>query len=157
MNDLPKHLLNNQQQSGLTLLELLIVLSIIAILLSFGIGLLINNLQQLAVREAESVFLRNVEALRSQVFQSQTTAFVEVLDNQKGYIIFADSPNRQRIALPKNINVTFKYAKGKTFKRLGYYPPYAEVSAVNSIVEFDNGNYKRTLYILGVTGKVVRK
>ncbi|WP_145975219.1 type II secretion system protein [Deinococcus gobiensis] len=143
-------------QEAFTLLEILVVLSVIAILmviLSWGI---IRSIRSAELREAASQVATDLRRARSQS-QRGSADVVLVLPGSSGNTSYkVDTVNK---TLPGNVQLIFKGSSGGATTNVTYQAPYGELSgAVGSVYTVRSpmsGIGDLEIRIVGVTGKVI--
>lgn len=150
-------MLKNSSNQGFTLLELLIVIVIISILLITGFYTLQNYLKTTAVREAESLFIRDMNSVRSTTYKRNKPSKVVIENNGKAYSLWYGATKKLERNLANGIKISFTTPNGKHLNEIRYKPPYAEVNIINTAIEIKNDSISKNLLVLGVTGKLVKK
>lgn len=144
---------------GLTLLELLVLLGVLAILLSIGISGYVNYRRSLLIREAATQFATDLAYWRSQARKTSRSYQFSVIPNTDTYQVgeydksspggFKDTP------ITKNLpaGAVFSQVKDPTFQ---FFAPYGVTSAANNSIEIQAlGNRRLQVNLVGLTAKVV--
>lgn len=144
---------------GMTLLELLIVLGMLAILLSIGVSGYVNYRRSLLIREATTQFATDLAYWRSQARKTSSSYQFVVTPNTSTYQIGEydkSSPSGFKgTPLTKNLpsGAIFSQVKDSRFQ---FFAPYGVTSAANNSIEIQTpGNRRLQVNLVGLTAKVV--
>mgnify|MGYP002778727679 FL=1 len=131
---------------GVTLLELLVVLSVLAILLGIAVTGYSRYRAGLELRQAQQTFVQELNRARSEARRLSQTQSVTWTD--KTIVI-----GPREISLSDSGNVTLRNLNSQT--NLNYTAPYGRVIASEYKFELrGRGDLTTMVYVYGVTGKV---
>ncbi|RIH86394.1 GspH/FimT family pseudopilin [Calidithermus roseus] len=147
------------RSQGLTLLELLVILGVLAILLSIGISGYISYRRSLLIREATTQFATDLAYWRSQARKTSRSYQFVVIPNTNTYQVGeydkSSSGGFKGIPITKNLptGAIFTQVKDSTFQ---FFAPYGVTSAANNSIEIQAlGNRRLQVNLVGLTAKVV--
>jgi prepilin-type N-terminal cleavage/methylation domain-containing protein len=131
---------------GFTLLELLIVLSVLAILLGIAVTGYSRYRAGLELRQAQQTFVQELNRARSEARRLSQTQSITWTD--KTIVI-----GPREIPLSDSGNITLRNLNSQT--NLNYTAPYGRVIASEYKFELrGRGDLSTMVYVYGVTGKV---
>ena len=143
---------------GFTLLELLLTLSIVAVLLSIGFLSLQRFRAGLELRQAQQTFVQTLNRARSDARRLSQDQVITWTDKT---VTVRSNGEEREIPLTASPNIILKKESGGN--RLVYQAPYGRLKATNFAFDIikskDVDNVEPSLgyrvYVYGITGKVV--
>lgn len=147
------------RKAGLSVLEFLVALIVLAILLTLGVAGYQNYRQNLLIRQATAQFAADLLYWRSQARKTSLSYQVRVTPNSDSYEVGEydpDDPDGFRGAaetktLPRGTR--FGSATVPTFQ---FFAPYGVTAAANNSIEIQGSADRRMrVNLVGVTAKVV--
>lgn len=141
-----------RMQKGFTIIEILIVLMLVGILVAISLEAVRGQVLGSALREADSQLVADLEQARSSAFKtSQDSVFTLAADGKSYTLKLAGQSITKRLPNP----VTMTISGTSTPNTFTYSAPYGTVSAVGATLNLSVPIKSKTLYLLGVTGKVI--
>lgn len=147
------------RSQGLTLLELLVILGVLAILLGMGMSGYVSYRRSLLIREATTQFATDLAYWRSQTRKTSRSYQFVVIPNtgtyQVGEYDKSSSGGFKGTPITKNLpaGAVFSQVKDPTFQ---FFAPYGVTSAANNSIEIQAlGNRRLQVNLVGLTAKVV--
>ncbi|WP_040779361.1 GspH/FimT family pseudopilin [Calidithermus timidus] len=144
---------------GLTLLELLVSMGVLAILLGIGVSGYVNYRRSLLIREATSQFVTDLAYWRSQARKTSRSYQFVIIANSGAYQVGeydkSTSGGFKGVPITKNLpaGAIFSRVRDSTFQ---FFAPYGTTSAANNSIEIQAlGNRKLQVNLVGLTAKVV--
>jgi prepilin-type N-terminal cleavage/methylation domain-containing protein len=139
-------ILHKPSTGGFTLLELLIVLSVLAILLGIAVTGYSRYKWGLELRQAQQILVQELNRARSEARRSSQTQSVTWTDK----MILVGT---REIPLSDSGTITLQNLNSQT--ALNYTAPYGRVTASEFKFELrGRGDLTKMVYVYGVTGKV---
>ena len=136
---------------GFTLLELLLVLTIVGILASLGLSTFVNAQRAAQLQEATVQFATDLQRARSAAQRYNQNASIKLGDTPSTYTLSVDGVETVK-QLPHGARVE---AEGSS-RTVSYSAPYGEVNAISKrFVITSRTPDVRYVKVIGVTGKVI--
>jgi prepilin-type N-terminal cleavage/methylation domain-containing protein len=137
--------------SGVTLLELLVVLAILGILGTITLGTYLREARVLAVRQQATQLQTDLESLRSSAIRFNRTARFTKVSSTK-YTLNIPTGTTVRTLTRDLKDSGVQLLNGQNFS---YSAPNAEVGATDFAFRLTSGQAQFFVKVIGVTGKVV--
>ena len=136
-------------RKGFTLLELVMVLTILAVLLTFGVVNWQRFRANLELRQAQQVFVQTLIRARSDARRLSQDQIITWTDQ----VITVQSDKRERdVHLTPSPAIRLKKVSGGN--RLVYEAPYGRLTATNFSFDIEGRFSSYRVYVYGITGKV---
>jgi len=144
---------------GVTLLELLVILGVLAILLGVGLSGYANYRRNLLVREAAAQFATDLAYWRSQARKTSSSYQFVLTPNTGTYQVGEYDPNApggfRGTPLTKNLPAGAVFSRIRA-SRFQFFAPYGTTSAANNSIEIQAlGERRLQVNLVGLTAKVV--
>ncbi len=143
-------------RSGLTLIETLIVLVIVAILMTAGVVGMVQFRARLELRQAQQVVVREFNRART---DARRLGLDQTISWTAETITVTGADGKERITdLASSGNVKIIFEDGLTEDSFSYNAPYSTTSSVEEDIRLRRGNMEgqneASIFIYGVRGKV---
>jgi prepilin-type N-terminal cleavage/methylation domain-containing protein len=143
--------LMNRRSSGVTLIELLIVVAIIGILSSVVLYTYTREARAATVRQAAVQLQTDLETLRFSAIQFNAQAQL-TLESATAYTVQIPTGGANHRVMTRDLSGTGVQISGGN---LSYTPPNARLGATTRVYSLQLGDTNLYLKVIGVTGKTV--
>jgi prepilin-type N-terminal cleavage/methylation domain-containing protein len=152
-----------RRAQGYTLVEVILVISVIAILFSVIIVNVRDELMSNQVRSATSQIVRDIERIRSAAIKRSKDSRLTLISSGRGYELRPDGTQSgasvETFTVPDGVTLSFILNNAPvTTGSINYSAPYGDSTATsNTLAVSLSGGTTQTFYLVGVTGKVIRQ